>query len=588
MLDPRVYRAGLLPALLALIVAAFSIQRPPAPLTATLPPDSFSGARAFGTLQALRGEFPSRRPGSDGDNALAGRVRADLRRAGFRVSDRRFEARTADGATELRNVVGTRAGFTERRIVVVAHRDALSAPATAELSGTAGLLELARVFRGRTLRKTLVLASTSGGSAGAAGAAELAEGLEGVDAVLVLGDLAGRRLRRPMVVPWSNGDDVAPLLLRRTVEAALRLEGGLRPGSAGAGPQFVRQAFPFTTGEQGEFLARGEPSVLVSASGERGPGGAGAVAPERMGAFGRAVLRSITALDARGAPAPRPRAEVLVAGQVLPGWAVRLVAGAFLLSVLMAAVDGMARVRRRRHPVGMWTAWTLSAALPFAGAALFAYVLRWTGLMPAAPPGPVPEGAVPLDGAAAAVLVALALALVVGWAAVRPLVLRVWGVRGDPGSPGAAAAVNLVLVLVVSAVWILNPFAALLLLPVVHASLLLTAPELRVRRGAALAIAGLALLPLVLVALYYAIALGYGPLDMVWSAVLFAAGGGLGLPALVAWCLLAGALVCVLSVVRHRGPLARAEPPEPGPRIRGPVTYAGPGSLGGTESALRR
>ena len=75
---------------------------------------------------------------------------------------------------------------------------------------------------------------------------------------------------------------------------------------------------------------------------------------------------------------------------------------------------------------------------------------------------------------------------------------------------------------------------------------------------------------------------------MVWSAVLFAAGGGLGLPALVAWCLLAGALVCVLSVVRHRGPLARAEPPEPGPRIRGPVTYAGPGSLGGTESALRR
>lgn len=589
MLDPRVYRAGLLPALLALIVAAFSIQRPPAPLTATLPPDSFSGARAFGTLQALRDEFPSRRPGGDGDTALAGRVRDDLRRAGFRVADRRFEARTATGTTELRNVVGTRAGFNERRsIVVVAHRDALTSPATAELSGTAALLELARVFRGRTLSKTLVLASTSGGTAGAAGAAELARRLEGVDAVLVLGDLAGRRLRRPMVVPWSNGDDVAPLLLRRTVEAALRLEGGLRPGSAGAGAQYARQAFPFTTGEQGEFLARGEPSVLVSASGERGPEADDAVAPERLGAFGRAVLRSITALDAREAAAPRPRAEVLVAGQVLPGWAVRLVAGAFLLSVLMAAVDGMARVRRRRHPVGMWTAWTLSAALPFAGAALFAYVLRWTGLLSAAPPGPVPEGAVPLDGAAVGVLVALALALVVGWAAVRPLLLRMWGVRGDPGSPGAAAAVNLVLVLVVAAVWVLNPFAALLLLPVVHAALLLTAPELRVRRGAALAIAGLALAPLVLVGLYYAIALGYGPLDMVWTAVLLAAGGGLGLPALAAWCLLAGALVCALSVVRHRGPLARAEPPEPGPRIRGPVTYAGPGSLGGTESALRR
>jgi hypothetical protein len=550
-LDPRVYRAGLLPALLALIVAAFSIQQPPAPLTATLPPDSFSGARAFGTLQALRDEFPSRRPGGDGDNALASHVRGDLVRAGFRVGDRRFQARTADGATELRSVVGTRAGFTERRIVVVAHRDALDRPATAELSATAGLLELARVFRGRTLRKTLVLASTSGGTAGLAGAAEVASRLDGVDAVIVLGDLAGRRLRRPMVVPWSNGDDIAPLLLRRTVEAALRLEGALRPGSAGTFAQFARQAFPFTIGEQGEFVARGEPSVLVSASGERGPRGAEAVSTARLGAFGRAVLRSITALDARAAPAPRPRAEVLVAGKVLPGWAVRLVAGALLLPVLMAAVDGMARVRRRRHPVGMWTAWTLSAALPFAGALLFALLLRWSGLMPAPPPGPVPEGTVPLDAAAFAVLAAVALALVVGWLAVRPLVLRLWGVRGDPGSPGAAGAVVLVLVGVVTAVWVANPFAAALLLPLVHVSLLVTAPELRMRRGAALAVLGLSLAPVGLVALYYALALGYGPLDLVWTVLLLAAGGALGFPGLAAWCLLLGCLVCLVSVVRR-------------------------------------
>ena len=589
MLDPRVYRAGLLPALLALIVAAFSIQQPPAPLIATLPPDSFSGARAFGTLQALRDEFPSRRPGSDGDNALASHVRGDLVRAGFRVRDRRFEARTADGTTQLRSVVGTRAGFTERRIVVVAHRDALDQPGTAELSGTAGLLELARVFRGRTLRKTLVLASTSGGTAGAAGAAEVAGHMKGVDAVIVLGDLAGRKLRRPMVVPWSNGDDVAPLLLRRTVESALALEGALRPGTVGSFSQFARQAFPFTIGEQGEFLARGEPGVLVSASGERGPQGAEAVSPARLGAFGRAVLRSITALDARSAPAPRPRAEVAVAGKVLPGWAVRLVTGALILPVLMAAVDAVARVRRRRHPVGMWTAWTLAAALPFAGAALFALALRWSGLMPTPPPGPVPEGAVPLDAGALAGLGAVGLAAVVGWLAGRPLVLRLWGVRGDPGSPGAAVAVILVLVAVTIAVWVANPFAAALLLALLHVSLVVTAPEVRVRRGAALGVLGLALMPVALVVLYYALALGYGPLDLLWTALLLAAGGALGLPALAAWCVLAGCLVCLLSVVRARGPLGGPPaPPEPGPRIRGPVTYAGPGSLGGTESALRR
>jgi hypothetical protein len=259
-LDPRIYRAALLPALLAFVVAAFSIQQPQAPLTTTLPPDSFSGARAFGTLATLGQEFPSRRPGSRGDTALANRVRSELRQGGFRVRDRAFEARTAAGNQELRSVVGTRAGFSERKIVVVAHRDALSRPATAQLSGTAGLIELARVFRGRTLRKTLVLASTSGGSAGNAGAAEVAENLGGsVDAVIVLGDIAGRQVHRPIVVPWSSGDGIAPLELRRTIQGALRLEGDLRPGDPGAFSQFDRQAFPTRSASRGSSSLGGCP-----------------------------------------------------------------------------------------------------------------------------------------------------------------------------------------------------------------------------------------------------------------------------------------------------------------------------------------
>src|SRR5215218_9668267 len=98
MLDPRIYRAGLIPALLAIVVAAFSVEQPPRALTATLPPDSFSGARAFGTLTALAQEFPSRTPGGRGDGALALRVATELRRSGFRVRDRYFDADTAVGA----------------------------------------------------------------------------------------------------------------------------------------------------------------------------------------------------------------------------------------------------------------------------------------------------------------------------------------------------------------------------------------------------------------------------------------------------------------------------------------------------------
>ena len=46
-------------------------------------------------------------------------------------------------------MVGVRPGLSSRRIVVLAHRDALDAPGLADLSGTAALLELARIFRTR-------------------------------------------------------------------------------------------------------------------------------------------------------------------------------------------------------------------------------------------------------------------------------------------------------------------------------------------------------------------------------------------------------------------------------------------------------
>lgn len=589
MLDPRVYRAGLIPALLALIIAAFSIQQPQAPVTATLPPDSFSGTHAFATLQTLAAQFPDRRPGGDGDAGLAERARAVFRETGYRVSERRFEARTARGTKELRTVMGVRAGTSSRRLVVIAHRDSLSRPATADLSGTATLLELASIFEGRNLRKTLVLVSTSGASGGAAGAAEAARHLGGggtVDAVIVLGDLAGRRVSRPVVVPWSNSVGVTPLQLRRTLETAVRQESGLRPGGVAPPGQFARLAFPLTVSEQGELASAGLPAVMLSTSGELGPGAETRVSRDRLGLMGRAVLRSITALDAPSAHGQAPRAELYGAGKVLPGWAVRLLVGALILPVLLAAVDGFARVRRRRHPVTMWVMWVLAGAIPFAAALSFGFVLTLVGLIPR------PPAAAPLPaafGLHAGGYVAMACVTLVGaacWLLLRPAALRLLGVRGDPGSPGAAAALSLVLVAIVAVVWLGNPFAAALLVAPLHVWLLMTAPEVRIRRLAALFGVLVSLVPLALVAGYYAVALDLSPLQLAWYALLLALGGHLGLGSVAGVCLLLGCLGSVLAIVRAQG---LASLPDPGePMIRGPVSYAGPGSLGGTESALRR
>ena len=95
---------------------------------------------------------------------------------------------------------------------------------------------------------------------------------------------------------------------------------------------------------------------------------------------------------------------------------------------------------------------------------------------------------------------------------------------------------------------------------------------------------GLAL-PLLMV-VHYGLALDLGPLDLAWLAVLITAGGHVSPLAALILSLLAGCLVGVVAVVRTRRRVVRGAEPEP-IRTRGPLGYAGPGSLGGTESALQ-
>lgn len=591
MIDPRIYRAALLPVVFALIVVAFSLHERPAPLGSTLAPDAFQGDRALGTLDRLARAHPSRRPGSEGDRALATDVRRSLAHNGFSTSVRRDEQRTAAGARSLETVVAQRTGFTQRRLVVVADRSALHGPARARLSSTAALLELGRALGGRTPRRTIVLISTGGGEAGAAAAIRAAG--EPVDGVLVLGDLAGERLRRPFVVPWSNGTGVAPPVLQRTVTAALRTDTGLAPGAAAPAAQFARLAVPLTLGEQGGLAAAGLPAVLISASGETGPGAERAVSATRLDGFGRGVLRSLTALDEGPAAGSGPQSYLAVSRKIVPGWAVRLLVAVLIFPVLATTIDAFARARRRRERVGMWIRWVVAGALPFLVTAIFALVLALTGLLGTVPPGPSPPGAVPLRTGGAIALASVALVLVLSWLALRPFVLRRWRVAGDVRGPGAAVAAPLVLGVVAVATWAVNPFAAALLVPALHLWLLAVAPDLRLRRPAAVALVLAGLAPFALVIAYYMAQFGLGLLDALWMGLLLVAGGQVGVAAIVAASAILGCLASVLAIalrpVTGPAPTAGRVPlPATSLTVHGPRGYAGPGSLGGTESALHR
>ncbi|HEY2159846.1 MAG TPA: M28 family peptidase [Solirubrobacteraceae bacterium] len=587
MLNPRIYRTAFLPVIVAVVVLAFSFQNEPAPLSTTLAPVAFNGESAWSLLSSLAKSYPNRRPGSPGDGLLAERIAAYLRAApvNFKVQTQSFSAQTADGSRTIETVIGQQAGYSSGKIVVIAHRDALGTSATADLSGTATLLELARVLAGRTLSRTVELVSTSG-STGLAGATHLASTLGGpIDAVVVLGDIAGTRAGEPVVVPWSSGENLAPLLLRNTAAAAIGGQTVLAPGGTGVAAQFARLAFPLTLSEQGPFDASGIPAVLLSRAGERGPAANAPVAEQQLNGFGRAALQTISALDA-GPRIPPPSTYLVFKGMSVPAWPIRLLVLALILPVLCAAIDGFARAKRRGHAVGRWALWVLAAALPFALASLFLLALGATGFIRVLPPGPVLGGVVLLHFREAVEILAAVVVFALAMFPLRALVVRRVGVHGDPSEAGGAAAVLLVMCAVSLAIWLTNPFAAALIVPALHLWMWIVAPEVRLRAPLAIALLLIGLAPLALVILYYANQFDLGPIDLVWAGVLLIAGGGFGFLAVLEWSIIAG---CAVSVALIAARAARADAPEVARvTVRGPVTYAGPGSLGGTKSALRR
>jgi hypothetical protein len=584
MLDPRIYRTGLVVVALAVVVLAFSLQNQPGALSSSLAPDAFNGQNVWATMTSIAAGDPDRQPGSAGDDALAAQVASSFRKYKFTVSTDAFTGRTADGTKTLENVVAVRPGMENGSVVIVAHRDARSSPALASLSGTATLIELARDLEGETLNRTVVLASTSG-SQGTAGAIRLASTLSGpIDGVIVLGDLDSARPRQPILVPWSDRTAVAPPALRNTLTSALGAQADLRVGGTSFAGQFAHLAFPFTLSEQGPFAVHGYPAVLLSLSGERGPApNAPTGGPTLVNSTGRAVLETISALDG-GRTVPDASAYLLLDGKVVPGWAISVLVLALMVPVALTTIDALARARRRRRSVWRWLALVLGAAAPFALGAAVLLGARVVGWIADAPPGPVPPGAVPLTSSGTVSLILAAVVALGGVAVLRPFAVNL--ARRERAGEGAAPALLLVLVAVTFAIWVTNPFAALLVIPALHLWLLAINPDLHLRLPVRLALVALGIVPVVLIVGYYCVTLGFGPLDAIWSAALLIAGGAVTPLAVLEWSIVLG---CVLSATAITALAARETRREQAPvTVRGPITYAGPGSLGGTESALRR
>jgi hypothetical protein len=587
LLDLRLYRLTLLPFLIGLVVVAFSLHAAPAPLASAQPAQTFDPGGAQSALSELSAFGAPVSAGSAVDDALA-RVLATrpppqgLAAPGFTVRVLHSTTQTRSGTRAVETVVATRAGPAGGAgIAVVADRSATPA-------STAALLELAASYA--TLAPgasthSLTLVSTSGGTGGVGAVASELSGLAG--GAVVIGDPAGAATRGAAVVPWSAGGGIAPPALRATVEGQLRAAIGHPVADVSFADELAWLALPFAAGDQAQLEGAGVPAVLARGAAAAAEPTLGGPTPSTadLDAFGQGIVNGVAALDQGPALPSTPTRDVSLGSQVLDGWGPRLLAGLLLLSLGACTLDLLARARRRRALVARHLGWVLSFAAPFLLAGIFAIFLGATGLLPDTPAAPVTSAEIPIGGSGAAALVSLTLLFALAWV-LRTLVRRR---RRDPDAAlpeplGGATALLLIATLVAFLVWLVNPYTALLVIVPAHVWLVvLTRERGRTPRSGLVAML-VSIAPTAAALAIVAAGLHASPVGLAWTLVLLVAGGGLPFGGLLLASAALGCLVASATLL-----LASALPdPEVEITVRGPLSYAGPGSLGGTRSALRR
>jgi len=244
-----------------------------------------------------------------------------------------------------------------------------------------------------------------------------------------------------------------------------------------------------------------------------------------------------------------------------------------LLAGLITGIDAMARARRRKVAVLQPGIWLISSWPAMLLGWLWLLLASLTGVIKGVPDMTAPVGSVPVSWAAVA---GIPVAVAFGWIVLRPLVRRRHRGRAEAG-PGAPAALMIIASLAAGVIWVRDPLTALLVVPFVHVAPWLSDPARAPSRGLSLGLAISLLIPVGLVLGVVSADFGAGPIALGWLIALVFASGSAGL---------AGGLMTTLFAGLYVSTLVLAWRPRPDVEVdlvtRGPLGYAGPGSLGGT------
>jgi hypothetical protein len=554
-IDLRLWRAALLPIPLVILVGMFSLQEVPSPLEQGLPPDAFDGEAVAALAEDLSRSAADPRPGSEADEQLGELVEARLASiSGLTLSEQRFEGSFGGEDVELRNLIGVLPGQSDRQVALIACRDAADGSgAITSIASTAALLEIANAFSGSSHNKTLVFVSTDGCSIGALGARRFVRDYTGaglLDGAIVLSQPASPDPEPPLAIPWSTGPESTASQLVETTRRTISEETGTPAGDEGPLDDLLRLALPAAIGEQGPLIEGGLDAVRISSSGELPPPAEedvpDEVNPETLDRFGRASLSLMLTLDAApGELDHGPSAYIALAGNLLPGWTLGLLALALLLPVVAIAALGLSASARSPAEAVRGLVWVGVRILPFLAALLVTEALVVVGLLPG-PDFPFDPHTESLG--------------VVGWLSVL-LVVAALGAAGwflrplRPPGRGAAATADPAALLVAGlagvGIWLDNPYLALLVGLGLQAWVL-AAARAGSGRPAAIAWILVGLTPALLAVVDLAGRFGEG-LGVLEDLMLMFSGDQIGdLPALLV-CALAGSALAIVAAA-GRGP----------------------------------
>ncbi len=477
-------------------------------------------------------------------------------------------------------------GATEETILIIAHRDAAEGPdAAGSAAATATLIGLAEDLGGSRHERTIVLASTDGGSDGAQGARELIDALPtaaSIESAIVISQPGAKSPSPPFVVASGTGPDSPNPQLLQTARTIAAGSFEQRDPAPGAWAGLSRLAVPIGLGEQAALRGEGVEAVALSSAGERaieaGSADAAEASEETLQTTGTTALNLVLTLDeAEGPPADGPGDYIRLGDNLIPGWTLALLALALILPPLLAAADTWLRELRLHWRTRRSAPWALERVVPPLAALLLAYLLGLVGLVPD-PRFPYDPARFPAGVEAPIALATLAAAFLLAGLLIRPMRTPL-----DVEAHTLAAAGGILTGVALVGVWIANPYLALLLSPAAHVWLL-PARASGSPRPVVIALAGLlSLVPAIAAFLTVAAQLDLGA-SAPWHLLLMIVDGQIGLITCLLLCAVFGGLLACISAAGSAPSAAVGE----GPRLRGAGSHAGPGALGGTPSGLPR